>query len=224
MNINELDIEKDISIKKSDALIVVDMQNDFIPGGALAVENGDQIIDDINDVAELFKEKGGQIVFTQDWHPSDHKSFASQHEGKNPGDQYQTEGIGPILWPDHCVQGTEGAEFHSDLKSELADAIVKKGMNPEVDSYSGFFENDKITKTELDKKLTELNVNRIFTCGLALDYCVGFTALDGVDLGYNVYFLIDLTKGIDQPPGNISECLKKMTKKGIKFAKKESLK
>jgi nicotinamidase/pyrazinamidase len=222
MNINEVEIIKDITISASDVLIIIDMQNDFMPGGALQVEEGDQIISDINKIAEIFKEKGGRIVLTQDWHPTDHKSFASQHDGMNPGDEYQTDGIGPILWPDHCVQGTKGAEFHKDLKSELADAIIMKGMNSEVDSYSGFLDNDKKSKTVLDEKLKDLGIKRIFTSGLALDYCVRFTALDAVDLGYEVYFLIDLTKGIDLPPGNISNCLENMINKGIKFANKDS--
>ncbi len=200
------------------------MQNDFMPGGALPVKDGDKIIDDINKIIELFKKNNGKVVLTQDWHPPNHKSFASQHQGKNPGDEYQTEGIGPILWSDHCVQGTEGAKFHKDVKRELSDSIIMKGLTPEVDSYSGFLENDKKSKTGLDEKLKSLGVKRIFTCGLALDYCVGFTALDGVDLGYEVNFLIDMTKGIDLPPGNISNCLENLTKKGIKFVKKDSFK
>jgi nicotinamidase/pyrazinamidase len=216
-------LENDIDINASDGLIIVDMQNDFIPGGALPVEEGDQIIDDINNVAEVFKSKGGKVILTQDWHPSNHKSFASQHEGKNPGDEFQTDGIGPILWPDHCVQGTDGAKFHKDLKNELANATIKKGMTPDVDSYSGFLENDKKSKTNLNVYLKALGVKRIFVCGLALDYCVGFTALDGVDLGYKVYFLIDLTKGIDLPPGNISNILETMTSKGVKFVNSNKL-
>ena len=224
MNIDDVEIIREVNVNSSDALIIVDMQNDFMPGGALPVEEGDQIIEDINKIADLFKNKGGKIIITQDWHPPNHKSFASQHEGKNPGDEYQTDGIGPILWPDHCVQGTEGAEFHKELESGLADAIIRKGMNPDVDSYSGFLENDKNSKTSLDEKLRELGIKRIFTSGLALDYCVGFTALDGADLGYEVYFLIDLTKGIDLPPGNVSNCLEDMNNKGIKFANKNSFK
>ncbi len=222
MNITDVEIEREIIISSSDVLIIIDMQNDFMPGGALPVEEGDQIIGDINYLAELFKMKGGKVIFTQDWHPPNHKSFASQHIDKKAGNEYHTDGIGPILWPDHCVQGTIGAEFHKDLKSELADAIIMKGMNSDVDSYSGFIENDKKSKTNLDEKLNDLKIKRIFTSGLALDYCVSFTALDGVDLGYDVFFLINLTKGIDIPSGNISNCLKTMVKKGIKFANKES--
>ncbi len=226
MKIEDLKIEKDINISEKDALLIVDLQNDFMPSGALPVENGDLIVDDINNVAEIFKNKKAKVILTQDWHPKNHKSFASQYPDKNPGDAYQTEdgAIGPVLWPNHCVQDTKGAEFHKDLNREIADTIVRKGMNPEVDSYSGFLENDQKTKTDLDEILKDLGIKRIFISGLALDYCVGFTALDGADLGYEVYFLIDLTKGIDLPPGNISNCLEKMTNKGIKFANKHSFK
>jgi len=225
MKIEDLKIEKDIEIKEKDALIIVDLQNDFMPGGALPVEEGDLIVDDINEIAEIFKIKQGNVILTQDWHPKNHKSFASQYPDKNPGDAYQTEdgGIGPVLWPDHCVQDTEGAEFHKNLKKDFVDAVIQKGMNPEIDSYSGFLENNKKTETKLAQNLSSLGVGRIFICGLALDYCCCFTALDGVDLGFETFFLVDLTKGIDLPPGNISNCLEDMTNKGIKFANKDSL-
>jgi len=226
MNVEDLKIEKDFNINEKDALIIVDLQNDFMPSGALPVEKGDQIVDDINKVAELFKDKKGKVILTQDWHPKNHKSFASQYPDKNPGDLYQMEdgAIGPVLWPDHCVQNTEGAGFHKNLKKYLGDAVIQKGMNPEIDSYSGFLENDKKTKTELTEKLKSLGVERIFICGLALDYCCCYTALDGVDLGFEVFLIVDLTKGIDVPPGNISNCLENMTDKGIKFANKDSFK
>ncbi|TFG21758.1 MAG: bifunctional nicotinamidase/pyrazinamidase [Promethearchaeota archaeon] len=226
MKIEDLKIEKDININEKDALLIVDLQNDFMPSGALPVENGDLIVDDINNVAETFKNKKSKVILTQDWHPNNHKSFASQYLDKNPGDAYQTEdgAIGPVLWPDHCVQDTEGANFHKNLKKNLGDAVIQKGMNPEIDSYSGFLENDKKTKTELAEKLKSLGVERIFICGLALDYCCCYTALDGVDLGFEVFLIVDLTKGIDLPPGNISNCLENMTNKGIKFANKDSFK
>jgi nicotinamidase/pyrazinamidase len=223
MKVEDLELEKNIIINgKTDALIIVDMQNDFIPGGALPVEEGDLIIDGINEIAKRFKKNEGYVVLTQDWHPKNHKSFASSYPGKNPGDEYQSEGIGPVLWPDHCVQNTKGAEFHKDLKTELADKIVQKGTNPEVDSYSGFLDNDKKSKTGLADYLKSVNIERIFICGLALDYCCYFTAMDGIDFGFKVYFLVDLTKGIDLPPGNISTALKNMREKGIKFASMDS--
>ena len=224
MNIEDLKIAKEIKINNKDVLIIVDMQNDFMPNGALPVEEGDQIVDDINKVAEIFKGKNGKVVLTQDWHPKNHKSFASQHPNKNPGDEYHSEGIGPILWPDHCVQDSKGADFHKDLKKDLADAIIQKGMNPVIDSYSGFMENDKKSETGLADTIRSLGVERIFVCGLALDYCCYFTAVDGVDLGFKVYFLVDLTKGIDLPSGNISNSLENMVNKGIKFANKNSFK
>lgn len=224
MNIYDLKIDKEIKINNKDGLIIVDMQNDFMPNGALPVEEGDLIVDDINKIAEIFKRKNGKVILTQDWHPKNHKSFASQHPNKDPGDKYQSEGIGPILWPDHCVQDSKGADFHKDLKKDLADAIIQKGMNPAIDSYSGFIENDKKSETGLADKIRSLGVERIFVCGLALDYCCYFTAVDGVDLGFKVYFLVDLTKGIDLPSGNISNSLKNMVNKGIKFANKDSFK
>lgn len=202
------------------------MQNDFIPGGSLPVEEGDLIIEGINLVAKIFKNKKVIVVLTQDWHPHNHLSFASNHPGKNPGDEFTSEdgAIGPVLWPDHCVQDTEGAEFHKDLKIDLVDKIIQKGMKPNVDSYSGFQDNDKKSETGLRKYLNSLNIKRIFICGLALDYCCYFTAVDGVDFGYDVYFLVDLTRGVDLPPGNISNSLKIMKNRGINFINKESFK
>ena len=221
MNISDLKIDKNIEIKETDALIIVDLQNDFIPGGSLPVEGGDLIINEINELAEIFN-KIGQVILTQDWHPPDHLSFASNHRGKKPGDEYQSRGIGPVLWPDHCVQNSEGAKFHRNLKIELADKIIQKGINPEIDSYSGFLDNDKKSETGLADYLKSQKIERIFICGLALDYCCYATAMDGIAFGFDVYFLIDLTKGIDLPANNISNSLENMTKKGVKFVKKTS--
>ncbi|MHA2287823.1 MAG: bifunctional nicotinamidase/pyrazinamidase [Promethearchaeota archaeon] len=215
--------QKNIELRKYDALIIVDMQNDFMPGGALPVDEGDQIIDNINRVGNIFKNAGGIIVLTQDWHPKNHMSFASSHPGKEPGEEFQSEGIGPILWPDHCVQSSEGADFHSKLKVNLAHAIIRKGYNLNIDSYSGFIENDKKSETGLAGYLKSLEIKRIFICGLALDYCCYYTALDGIDLGFEVYFLVNLTRGIDLPPGNISKSLQIMRDKGIRFATKDNL-
>jgi len=217
MNLDEIDYIKDITISKEDALIIVDIQNDFMPGGALPVEDGDQILSGINQVVRIFHENRVSIILTQDWHPNSHKSFASNHPGKQPGDEFQTEAIGPILWPNHCVQGTSGAKFHDNLDTLYARAIVRKGMNPEIDSYSGFLENDKKTETGLAGILKSLKIKRIFVCGLALDYCCYFTAMDGVSFGFEVFFIIDLTKGIDLPDGNISQALDTMKEAGVKF-------
>ncbi|MFX1314694.1 MAG: bifunctional nicotinamidase/pyrazinamidase [Promethearchaeota archaeon] len=222
----QIEFEKNIQVEEKDALIIVDMQNDFIPGGSLPVKEGDLIIRDINTIAEIFKENKALVVLTQDWHPQNHLSFASNHPGKNPGDEFMSEdgAIGPVLWPDHCVQGTRGAEFHKDLKTNYADKLIKKGMKSNVDSYSGFQDNDKKSETGLRDYLDSLKIKRIFVCGLALDYCCYFTAIDGINFGYEVYFLADLTKGIDLPPGNISNSLKDMKIKGVKFVNKESFK
>lgn len=212
--------EENVVITKKDALIIVDVQNDFIPGGALAVEGGNLIIPGINRVSQQFNENGGIVVLTQDWHPKSHLSFASNHPGKEPGDRYQTGAIGPVLWPDHCVQGTQGAEFHKDLNMNVAKAIIRKGMNPDIDSYSAFKENDRKTDTGLTGYLKTLKIKRVFVCGLALDYCCFYTAVDGRKAGFEVVFLLDLTKGIDIPENNVENSINFMidTKK-INFAK-----
>jgi nicotinamidase/pyrazinamidase len=217
---------KNIEIDKKDALIIVDMQNDFIPGGSLPVEEGDLIIDGINKLAKLFKKNKAKIVLTQDWHPQNHKSFASNHPDKEPGDEFKSDngGIGPVLWPDHCVQGTEGAEFHEDLKISIANKIIRKGVNPNIDSYSGFRDNDKKTETGLRKYLNSQNIKRIFICGLALDYCCFYTAIDGIEFGFDVYFIVELTRGIDLPEGNIKKSLETMKNNRIKFVNKNSFK
>ena len=206
----QLIFEKNIKIEKKDALIIVDMQNDFIPGGSLPVEEGDLVINGINQLANMFKKFKARIVLTQDWHPKDHLSFASNHPGKNPGDEFMSDdgAIGPVLWPDHCVQGSLGAEFHKDLKFDLADIIIKKGMNSDVDSYSGFRDNDKKSETGLRKYLNSKKIKRIFVCGLALDYCCYYTAMDGFEFGFKVYFLVDLTRGVDLPKDNVKNALK----------------
>ena len=223
---SQLKLEKNIKIEKRDALIIVDMQYDFIPGGTLAIEEGDQIIKGINQIAHLFKKNKAIVVLTQDWHPQNHLSFASNHPSKSPGDEYTSEdgAIGPVLWPDHCVQGTKGSEFHKDLKVDLADTIIKKGTNPNVDSYSGFQDNDKKSETGLREYLNSKKIKRIFVCGLALDYCCYYTAMDGFEFGYKVYFLLDLTRGVDLPKGNINSALENMENKGIKFMTVESFK
>ena len=218
----DLKIEKNIIPEKDDALIVIDMQNDFIPGGSLPVEGGDLIIMDINDLIEIFV--NSIVIFSQDWHPPNHLSFASNHPNKKPGDEFLSKNgtIGPILWPNHCVQNSYGARFHKKINSKMVNKLIQKGMNPRIDSYSAFLENDKRTETGLREYLTSSNIKRIFICGLALDYCCYNTAMDGVDFNFETFFLIDLTRGVDVPPGNIVNSLNNMIKKGIKFAIKES--
>lgn len=218
--------EKKIKINSRDALIIVDMQYDFIPGGSLPVEEGDLIIEGLNQITNLFKKNKATVVLTQDWHPQNHLSFASNHPGKSPGDEFTSEdrAIGPVLWPDHCVQNTKGAEFHNDLKIDLADKVIQKGMNPNVDSYSGFRDNDKNSETGLRDYLNSKKIRRIFVCGLALDYCCYYTAMDGFEFDYRVYFLVDLTRGVNLPEGSIKNALENMNKTGIKFVYSKSFK
>jgi nicotinamidase/pyrazinamidase len=207
-----------IDIKRRSALLVIDMQNDFLPGGALAVAEGDQIIDGINELARKFYNKDRIVIFSQDWHPENHASFASSHEGKNPGDPIEgIPGIGPVLWPDHCVQNTSGAEINERLETKYGIAIVQKGTNPKIDSYSAFFENDKRTKTGLSDLLHEKRIKNVYVCGLALDYCCFYSAMDAKSEGFNVYFIKNLTKGIDIPENNIQKSLETMSNAEIEI-------
>jgi len=222
LEINDLKIEQSIEIREDDAFLIVDIQYDFLPGGALAVKGGDEIIEGINEIGRIFRNNDASIVQTQDWHPPNDKSFASNHPGKEPGDEFQGDGIGPVLWPDHCVQGSKGAEFHENLDKTLARAIIRKGMDPKVDSYSGFRDQLKKKETGLRGFLKGLNVKRLFISGLALDYCCYYTAIDGVEFGFDVYIVVNLTRGIDDPKGSISKALEDMKNKGVKFLKKES--
>jgi nicotinamidase/pyrazinamidase len=217
MKIPEVRIAKDVEIHPNDALIVVDVQKDFMPNGALPVAEGDLIVPGINKLVDKFHATGNAIALTQDWHTPDHQSFASAHKGKKPYEEFSSEGIGPILWPDHCVRGTPGAEFHQDLNTEFARIIIRKGTNPKIDSYSAFVENDKKTETGLSGYLRTIGIKRIFLCGLALDYCVFYTAVDGKNLGFDAVFVIDLTRPVGAPEGIVSQVLKEMTTKGIIF-------
>ena len=216
MRLEQLNLLESIKMKDTDALIIVDIQNDFMPSGALAVKEGDEIVVPTNRLAEEFHRWDNTIVMTQDWHPAGHLSFATSH-GMKPYDPYESEGIGPVLWPDHCVQGSPGAEFHPLVQAKLANAIVRKGYHPNVDSYSTFIENDKKTHTGLSGYLKTLGKKRIFLCGLALDYCVFYSAWDGKDLGFEVVVPIDLTKAIDAPRGHLSEALDTMVEKQVQF-------
>lgn len=175
------------------ALIIVDVQNDFIPGGKLAVPEGDTIIPRINELQKKFD----LVVATQDWHPANHKSFASQHEGKNPFDIIELNGIQQTLWPDHCIQGTPGANLHQDLNTNRIEAIFRKGTNPEIDSYSGFFDNGRKKNTGLHGYLQDRKVDAVYVCGLAADYCVYYTAMDALSLSYSTSILDASVKAID---------------------------
>lgn len=206
----------------NDALVIVDIQNDFMPQGALGVKEGDKVIEPINNFAEKFHNLDNVTVMTQDWHPLGHLSFASSHNMK-PYEPYESMGIGPILWPDHCVQGTQSANFHPDVELKYTNAIIRKGYHPTVDSYSTFVENDGKTSTGLSGYLRALGKRRIFLCGLALDYCVYYSAKDGRNLGFEVVVPIDLTKAINSPPTHLSKALDAMTKIGVKFVRSEDV-
>ncbi len=196
------------------ALLIIDVQNDFCPGGSLAVNEGDQIIKGINEIIDNYD----IVVATQDWHPKNHKSFASIHD-KNPGEIINLNSIKQVLWPNHCIQGSEGAMLHRELNLEGINLIIRKGMNPELDSYSAYFENDRKTQTGLDGYLKSLRVTEVDLVGLATDYCVYFSAIDAKNLGYKTRVLLGLTRGVDYPEKNIEKTLSHMEEKGIEIIK-----
>lgn len=208
-------------IGREDALLVVDLQNDFLRGGALAVAGGNEILPGVNRLMEFFHRRGGRIVLTQDWHPVDHLSFASQHEGRKPFEAIEgLDGIGPILWPDHCVQGSPGASLAPLLNASLAHLVIRKGIHRRIDSYSTFFENDGKTPTGLAGYLREIGVSRIFLCGLALDYCVFWSAMDGRKKSFEVNVITDLCRGIGTQSS--IEALREMTAAGVVFVHAEN--
>jgi len=182
-----------VRIAANDVLIVVDVQNDFCPGGALAVGDGDAVIEPIHRIAPLFE----HIVLTQDWHPQNHSSFATSHPGTQPFASVELNYGTQTLWPAHCVQGTQGAEFHPALRLPRAELILRKGFRPQIDSYSAFFENDRTTSTGLAGYLRERGLVRVFFVGLAYDFCVGFSALDARRLGFAAVIVRDACRAID---------------------------
>ncbi|KQN20323.1 nicotinamidase [Sphingomonas sp. Leaf30] len=191
---------RDAAITESDALIVVDPQIDFCPGGRLAVAGGNEIMAGIERLAPRFR----HVVVTQDWHPAGHLSFASSHSGRQPFDTVAMPYGEQVLWPDHCVQGTAGAEFHPGVEGTIrrAHVIVRKGYNPEIDSYSAFFENDKTTRTGLAGYLRDKQVRRCVFIGLAYDFCVAWSALDARREGFEASILTDYTRAIAMPAGD----------------------
>lgn len=182
-----------MEITPQSVLLAVDLQNDFCPGGALAVPGGDQVLPVIHRIAPLFE----HIILTQDWHLPHHQSFASRHPGKQPFEKVKVSYGSQTLWPDHCIQGTPGAAFHPFVDLPRAELILRKGFRPEVDSYSAFFENDRTTSTGLSGYLRERGLTRVFLCGLAYDYCVGYSALDARRLGLEVFIIKDACRAID---------------------------
>jgi nicotinamidase/pyrazinamidase len=189
-----------MTLQPTDTLLIIDIQNDFCPGGALEVKEGDAIIPTINSLATKFP----HVILTQDWHPEKHISFASTHTNKNPLETIEAAYGPQTLWPDHSVQHTEGAAFHPALDLPQAELILRKGFRPHIDSYSAFLENDHITPTGLAGYLRERELPRLFLCGLAYDFCVRFSAIDGKHLGFEIVVIEDATRPVNLP-GSVAE-------------------
>lgn len=200
----------EIAIRDGDALVVVDIQNDFCPGGNLAVPRGDEVIAPVNRLAARFAD----VVLTQDWHPEDHQSFASHHPGRRPFDTVAAAYGPQVLWPDHCVQGTPGAEFHPALAIPHAGLIIRKGFRPAIDSYSALYENDRTTPTGLVGYLRERGLTRLFLVGLALDFCVRYSAEDAQRVGFEVVVVVDCCRGIDVG-GSVAATRASLSERGI---------
>lgn len=197
----------------SDMLIVVDVQNDFCPGGALAVGDGHHVVPLANRLMARFH----RAVVTQDWHTPEHASFAIAHPGRHPFETVEVAYGPQTLWPVHCVQGTQGAEFHPDLDLTKVELVVRKGFDPQIDSYSAFFENDRMTPTGLGGYLRERGMRRLFLARLATDYCVAYSALDAIRLGFEIVVVLDACRGIDLD-GSLEAALDAMSRTGVSFA------
>jgi nicotinamidase/pyrazinamidase len=193
------------------ALVLVDLQNDFLPGGALAVPRGDEVIPVANRLQPGFE----LVVATQDWHPAGHGSFASTRPGKKPGEVAELAGLPQVLWPDHCVQGTRGAEFAAGLQMNRAEAIFRKGTDPAIDSYSGFFDNGHRKSTGLGDYLKGRGITDVYVLGLATDYCVRFTALDARKLGFRTFVVEDGSRGVELRPGDVARAVQEMRDAGV---------
>jgi len=200
---------KSVTVEES-ALLLVDVQNDFCPGGSLAVPEGDQIVPVVNRMMPGF----AAVIATQDWHPRDHISFASSHPGHQPLDTITLPSGEQTLWPDHCVAGSVGADFHPHLETRSLSLILRKGTRRELDSYSAFLENDRTTATGLEHYLRGLGLMHLFVAGLATDVCVYYTVLDALRMGFAVYLVEDAARGIDLPTGSLRTRLKEMEAAG----------
>ncbi|WP_263419554.1 bifunctional nicotinamidase/pyrazinamidase [Terriglobus albidus] len=198
------------ALSSTDALIVIDLQNDFCPDGALEVQRGDEIVPLVNRLQQRF----AHVALTQDWHPAGHISFATSHPGTHPFETIQVAYGPQVLWPDHCLQGSEGAAFHPLLDTTRAEMIVRKGYNPRIDSYSAFLDNDHSTPTGLAGALKERGIQRLFFCGLAYDYCVHFSAMDAVTLGFTACIIEDACRAIDLN-GSVARVNAEMQQAGI---------
>lgn len=204
-------------IKK--ALIMVDLQNDFCEGGSLAVPKGDEVISIANQLQPHFE----LVVATQDWHPKDHMSFASNHLGRKVGEIIIVEGLRQILWPDHCIQNTRGAEFHPNLNVQHLTKVFHKGIDKKIDSYSAFFDNAHRRSTGLSEYLQSIHVTDIYIMGLATDYCVKYSALDAAQLGFDVHVIEDACRGIELNPGDIDLSFQEMRKAGVNIINSKDL-
>ena len=194
-----------------DCLLLVDLQNDFMPGGALAVPSGHEVVPVANQLAARFE----FVVASQDWHPPQHESFASQHSGRNVGETMQLRGITQVLWPDHCVQGTFGAEFYQGLDQSQVSEVVQKGTDPGIDSYSAFFDNARLRSTGLGNRLREREVDTVYLLGLATDYCVKFSALDAVSLGFRAKVVPEGCRGIELAAGDVKRAWEELRSAGV---------
>jgi len=203
----------------SDALLLVDIQHDFMPGGALAVPQGDEVVPVANRLQPCFD----LVVATQDWHPPGHGSFASQHPGRKPFDVIELNGLEQILWPDHCVQGTRGAELVPELDQSRIARVFRKGTDPGIDSYSGFFDNGHKQATGLGDYLRDRGVNTVYLVGLAEDVCVMYTALDARRLGFQVRVVREGTRPVNAQPGDAARAEQRMTEAGVAFVSAESI-
>lgn len=195
------------------ALLLVDLQNDFIPGGSLAVPCGDDVID----VANRLMPEYEFVVATQDWHPPGHKSFASEHPSRKVGEIINWKGLDQILWPDHCVQGTRGAELCRGLDTERIDEVIRKGTDPDIDSYSGFFDNGRRKSTGLADLLGERGADVVDVMGLATDYCVKFTALDAMEEGFRTRLIVEGCRGVELQAGDCQRAIDKMRVAGVEI-------
>lgn len=200
------------------ALIIIDVQNDFMPGGALAVPQGDEIVPLINDLQDKFD----LVVATQDWHPEAHASFASSHEGSEEFDVIKIDGLDQVLWPEHCIQNSQGAEFHPDLKTSKIEAIFRKGTNRNIDSYSGFYDNAHLKSTGLAGYLKEKQIKNLFFAGLAAEYCVHFSVIDAIGEGFNTVLIEDATRPLKQEDFEKSKL--EILRKGGQIIKSQELK
>jgi nicotinamidase/pyrazinamidase len=197
------------------ALIVTDIQNDFLPDGSLAVSQGDEVVP----IANRLQPKFDLVVATQDWHPADHGSFASNHAGKRVGETIDLNGLPQILWPVHCVQGTRGAKFSEELSTSRIQRIFQKGLDAGIDSYSAFFDNARRKDTGLGGYLWREGVEQVYILGLTTDYCVKFTALDAVSLGFDAYVILDGCRGVNLRPGDVDRAVAEMRQSGVSFVR-----